>query len=545
MSVAAIKNRSHLLDGLLLYSPVLIAILIMLPRLFSPQFGLLDDGKSIVTAQNIARGDWGFGFDSTESRFRPLYWVSFAFLYNVVGEQPIWFFLLNAIVLCLTIVALIAFLRGLGTNPWQAWLAGLFFALSGAIIENFYTLSKGEWLQVMFIIVSLLAIAGYPAALTQRRKILVVAGSSILLVCAMLSKETSVVMLPISAVWAILGWLWAKRAGSNAPGWRIPYLISSAIAAGVYFFLRFLFTTSAVSTSGYTERYTLTISQLVASMVRWAGWLARDYSYLAIILLLVVILLVLRRGFTQMPLVLDMLVWMGAWVVVYLPWNFMTEYYMLPFAFGAACFAGLVLGESIVWHTFLTKVLAGLAVLLLIISSMNNLTTARIQLAVDSVNSQMMGTLANLPPGSIVYLNIQSANEYTDQIEMQLNARFNRHDLTVELFNPETGIPESCPPGACFIVTPLVDNQPLMTVRMGVFEPTQDSWNIALQNYLGKHSKWVKAQDFNDAFKLLTVDFPRLFCAFIETRAFCATSAPLFDNRLFQYDWVVYRLETP
>ena len=63
MSATTEKKRSHALEMLLLYSPVLIAILVMIPRLLSPQFGLFDDGNSIVTAKKIAHGEWSFPVD--------------------------------------------------------------------------------------------------------------------------------------------------------------------------------------------------------------------------------------------------------------------------------------------------------------------------------------------------------------------------------------------------------------------------------------------------------------------------------------------------
>lgn len=543
MSNTAEKKRSWALEMVLLYSPVLVAILIMLPRLLSPQFGLLDDGKSIITAQDIARGDWGFRFDTTDSRLRPLYWVSFAFLYNLAGEQPVWFFLLNALALCLTVIALISIVRKLGANPWQAWLAGLFFAFSGAVIENFYTLSKGEWLQVLFIAVSLVVITRYSSASQYRQKILLIAGASLMLLLSMLTKETSVVMFLISAVWAFLGWLWVGRSATKIQSWRISYLISSIMATVVYFLLRYIFTSNAVSTSGYTERYTFTLAQLISSGIRWAGWLARDYSYLALIVLLGVILLVLRRGFAQMQIAVDMLVWMAAWIVVYLPWNFMTEYYMLPFTFGAAVLAGLVLGEETVWRSRLTRAIGALVVILFAITAINNITSARIQLAVDSVNSQMLEELSKLPRNASVFINIQSRNEYTDQIKMQLGARFHRSDLDIELFNPNTGLPDSCLPGACYIITPAVLNQPLLTVRMGVFEPTQVGWNNSLREFLSEQKDWKEEIQLGHSFAMLTVDFPRLFCTFVDTRAFCSTPAPFVDMRRFQYEWTFYKFQ--
>ena len=34
--------------GFLLFSPVVVAFFVMLPRLLSPQFGLLDDGRTLI-----------------------------------------------------------------------------------------------------------------------------------------------------------------------------------------------------------------------------------------------------------------------------------------------------------------------------------------------------------------------------------------------------------------------------------------------------------------------------------------------------------------
>lgn len=545
MSAAAVKKYSHVLELILLYSPVLVAVLVMLPRLLSPQFGLFDDGKSIITAQDIVKGDWGFRFDVTDARFRPLYWLSFAFLYYLVGEQPVWFFLLNTLVLCLTVAALIAFLRKQGANPWQVWLAGLLFVVSGATVENFFTLSKGEWLQVMFIASSLFVVTVYSPASVLWYKVLVVSSASLLLLCGTLSKETSVVILPVSATWVAFGWLWARRTSISLLTWRIPYLISSAVAVSVYFLSRFIFISSAASTSGYTERYHFTVSQFVSSAIRWSGWLVRDHSYVFVMMLLLIILLISRRSFSQMQLAVDMFVWMAVWIVVYLPWNFMTEYYMLPFAFGAAIFAGLVLGENVVWRTPVTKILAALSVLLIAVSIINNVTTARIQLAVDNSNARLMSALAALPAGSGVYLNIQSANEYTDQIKMQLTTRFGREDIVVDLFQPGMGGDKACPKNACYVVSPWVHNQPLLTVRMGVHEPTQVEWNKTLQDYMGESAGWSEVQSISRSFPMLAVDFPRLFCALIETRAFCSTPSPFIDTRSFQYGWTIYEMERP
>jgi hypothetical protein len=73
---------------------------------------------------------------------------------------------------------------------------------------------------------------------------------------------------------------------------------------------------------------------------------------------------------------------------------------------------------------------------------------------------------------------------------MQLDARFERDDLSVQLFDPGSELPEVCQPEDCFIVTPFIKNQPLLTVRMGVHEPTQENWNDSLMTFLNNHSGW-------------------------------------------------------
>ena len=545
MQPVSAKRRSHNLDLFLLYSPVLVAVLVMLPRLFSPQFGLLDDGKSIITAQNLVSGDGTFLFDVNDSRFRPIYWLSFAALYLSVGESVFWYFLLNTAVLCIATAALMTFSRRLGLTPRQAWMSGILFVLSGSVIENFYTLSKGEWLQVMFIALSLLVITAYATLPSKKRRIGIVSGSALLLLFAMGSKETSVIILPVALAWFTVAWVWSRISRTDRIGWRGGYLLSSIFACLVYLTLRLAFTTSAVETSGYTERFVISIGQLIASGIRWAGWLMRDYLYLVTLFLVLGIVIIRRRKTSYMQVIAETLVWMIVWVAVYLPWNFMTEYYMLPFAFGAAIFAGCVLGDVTIWRDRITRWMGGLSVGLIIITLINNYTSAGIQLTVDLINDRLLTTISRLPFGSLVLINIQSQNEYTDQIQMQLDARFWREDLEFHLFNPAVVLPPACQPRNCFIVTPVVENQPLLTVRMGVYEPTQKGWNDSLTAYLADHPVWTEFDSILGSMRMLAVDLPRLFCAVIETRSFCATPSPLLDTRSFHYGWIVYRLEAP
>jgi hypothetical protein len=56
-----------------MYTPVLLAILFMLPRLLLARFELFDDARTLITADKISRGIWYTYPDNMEGRFRPIH----------------------------------------------------------------------------------------------------------------------------------------------------------------------------------------------------------------------------------------------------------------------------------------------------------------------------------------------------------------------------------------------------------------------------------------------------------------------------------------
>ena len=137
------KNLEKLLKGWLFYLPLILCVLLMLPRLLSPQFGLFDDGKTIIAAKEMAKNLSYFTFEADEGRFRPIYWLYFSTLNWIFGENPFWFFLGNTVLLVIATWLLMVFTQMVTGRRTQTWIAGLFFVLSGPVIENYYTLSKG------------------------------------------------------------------------------------------------------------------------------------------------------------------------------------------------------------------------------------------------------------------------------------------------------------------------------------------------------------------------------------------------------------------
>ena len=230
MSAAAVKKYSHVLELILLYSPVLVAVLVMLPRLLSPQFGLFDDGRGLVTLDKfINYGVWDMSVDILEGRYRPMYWLWFGLFYKLAGDNPLWFFFGNMCALASAVAGIIflvfratlsrraAFLSGLSSRPCKPRHRKLLHAF------------KGETLQAAMLVLSLVVIRFFKDDLKTGTKLLLIASSAIILLLAHTSKETSIVVLPIALTWYMAAHFLFKGNGNFAERavYRGAYLLSA------------------------------------------------------------------------------------------------------------------------------------------------------------------------------------------------------------------------------------------------------------------------------------------------------------------------------
>jgi hypothetical protein len=94
------------------------------------------------------------------------------------------------------------------------------------------------------------------------------------------------------------------------------------------------------------------------------------------------------------------------------------------------------------------------------------------------------------------------------------------------------------------MITPVVNNQPILAVRMGVVEPTQKIWVSVLENYLAQED-WQQVSSSEYTFPLMIFDFSRVFCPLLKGQNFCERDAPLLDTRTFSYGWRIYSLYIP
>jgi hypothetical protein len=561
MTLAKSVTYRRLRETLLLYAPLLAGILVMLPRLASPQFGMLDDGIILLMAEK-ARDNWLVAFrfspelerfflENQGGRFLPLFWLYHTLVYRLIGPDPWRAFLGQTLLLMALTAGLIGLVRARGGSKLQAGVAGLFFVLSGPIIENFYTMGKTEPIQLAWLGVSLIALLpfGRVRAGWAKAGLLLLSSGAVLL--AMLIKETTVVLIPISLAWLGLGWLKQPgRAGRPRPA-RWAYVVAASLPVGLFFWLRAFFVPVSLGQGSNTSAYRLAWSTILITASQEVGWLLRDFIFLGPLLGFMLLLALLKKQ-RQGLFILETLVWLGGWLAIYLPWQLALEYYLLPVAAGAAVLGGIGVGQCLAYLRPVDRPaglrrLAGLCLLLALapwpLLLANNYSNGRLQLALDAANADFLDFVATLPPDSRVLLNLPRINEYVIKTEPLLAITRHRADLTIDYFEFQTPSPAQ-PQLIYYVAAPYLTNQSLPAVRVALTEWGARLWNEALLDFLQPQPDLVFTT--GRSFRLLDFGLQQLSCPFFRWAGleglFCFLDQPVLDRRVLTYGWQLYRV---
>ncbi|HTS17799.1 MAG TPA: hypothetical protein VMP11_09520 [Verrucomicrobiae bacterium] len=545
LELGAEEGRSSWWAEFLTFSPVWLALVIMLPRLLQPHFGLLDDGVTLSASQGVGGWTLPFHMSGDTGRFCPVYWAYYRAIYKIVGARPLLFFGAQCVLLAATVAGLIHFGRLVGASRFQAGTAGLFFVVSGPVIENFYTISKAEPIQVLLLLCSLI-LAEYCARQGALKRqigfVLVIAG---MLLMANGAKETSLVMIPISmALLAVT--LVRKRWRREGPPVRdsILFVFATLVAGMAFLLLRKHFSTSSIASGSYTKAYSLV--NVHDSAWRLLAWLIRDFPQL-LPLGVVAGLSYKQRNLSQSRLLWLSVIWMLFWMGIFAPWHSCLEYYLLPFAMGSALFFGLTVAEGIDMLSQpgkgIPRVVAAIcmvvAVWLTQFTVINNITNARVQLNVDRVNSKLVRFLAGLPVDSRVLINLLEPNEYTYEVGVHLRDLNRRPDLHVDYFRFQTATPTE-PTTTYYVASPLMTNQLLPSVRVAVDESTANVMTECLAGFLGETDPLVYHSQA--AFPLLDIGFQRILCGLGVDGLDCGVPRAFVEGRTFLYGWQVHRV---
>lgn len=529
--------------------PVL-SFAIMAPRLRHATFGLFDDARTLQFGSRVLAGDWLASVEAGAGRLRPIYWAYYALLKGIVGNSPEFFFLGNAILLFLTtlLLGLVAFL--LLHNQPLAILAQALFLMSGPVVENAYTLSKPELLQSVWLLVSLLIIARTSLA-TRGSRLASASMASLAVLLAGLTKEKAPLVSVVAAVWVARAWGFERIGLETGSGVRrrLLYLAASVFGAALTLGLQRLAGSMANLQVGYGSGLSLTDLELIRSNAAiWADWLLRDYLYLPFLVVPGLALAVARRSWREFGLQLDLLMWMAAWLAVYLPWQFTPEYYLLPLALGAAILGAVSVQVILGWmaagrlRKTIGAVAFGTAALFLALTLPNNITNGQVQLAMDRANSDLLEHIVqSLPAGSVLLINIQEPNEFVGLIPVWLNDLLDRPDIQVDHVRFQDIDSEYGPGRAIFIASPSLENQFYPSVRLGVYESSSNAWNESLEEAWG--DDLVKTYETWYRFRSLAIDASCIFHPLLRGFSFCQRPDSPVDTRRFGYGWVLYRYE--
>ena len=409
------QEKSKARQQLILLIPFIVVTLVMLPRLISPQFGLLDDARMLTQTEIISQGDFSMSHDIQAGRFRPIHWLYYTLIYALAGQHPLWYFLGNLILFFILLYELIVILRKMAFADWQILLASLIFIFSMPVIENYYTLGKGEPLQLVFILLSLLIFDTFRT--TKKKSLQWIYFSLSLLgsLLAIMVKETAIIMAPIAGLWVIYTFVKQKTFSKEERRSYLLYLIALIGSVLLYFIIRTMGGGTELTSGTYTQQYSFTFASLVEKILRWMT-LFGFYFHFLFPLGIAFIILLLKKGRLNAKTNFALFRWLGwilGWVIVLLPWQYAEAYYLLPFSLGISVVIGLLspslfkaIQTSKTSLKWILVALASLGSILLISVLPNYYTNARIQLAFDKANQEML-TFAkeNIPENGNTFIN--------------------------------------------------------------------------------------------------------------------------------------------
>jgi hypothetical protein len=535
------KSDSRLKTALL-YSPLLLCAGIMLPRLLSPHFGFFDDGVVLTAAQRVWTGQWHIFDDAYDGRLRPVYWLFYALVYRVFGQNPFWFFFCNLLLFLGITFCLIRLALTLGLNRKAAWATGFTFAVAGPVLENIYTISKPELLQGLLILLVLLTCSLYTRQIARLWKIALFLMSACLVFLACATKETAILLAPAALISLLVNWFWfriTKRPEHPSISRRLAFWWVALTGVLGYLIFHSLYLRGGLASSGYAAQFNFNLDWLIPKIRLWVDWLLRDYLYLVPIGVISLLVVLRKSNRDSLPLLVEGLAWFALWLGVYIPWAFTQEYYLFPLALGSAVLCGLFfsLTLELLQSTPLARFLAWaglvLSVLLLLLTLPSQITNARLQLAIDRANADMLTyVVKHAHPGSTVWMNINPPNEYVSEFIIWVNQLEDRPDLKVDYFQSQSLAEAQAQGGEVWIVSPFMENQFYPSVRVGMSE--------TLDQYLAGRGETL--DEIRQSFPSSNFDPLRSFCPLARSIAYCKVPNAPLDRRVFAYGWRVIRI---
>ncbi len=192
-------------------------VLFFFRQLKYPAFNLIDDGYSLFIAhelhQDYSLDNWQENLVEKEvakGRLRPGYYLYYYLVFLAGGEEPLMYWVAQAATLFGVLVLVYYFVKEATDNQKAAIVSALIALLFPSLIENFLRLGPAESRQILWLLLSMFFILKVLKRKTQ------VFWHSFLAVLfyfwALLTKETSILALPMLLLLPLANWLtsWKK-----------------------------------------------------------------------------------------------------------------------------------------------------------------------------------------------------------------------------------------------------------------------------------------------------------------------------------------------
>ena len=542
------NQQSKTKNLILTILPLFIAIIVMIPRLISPQFGFFDDGRMLVEVNKIFQNNFSMGYDVQAGRFRPMYWLYYSCIYALAGQKPFWFFIGHLIIFQFIIVEIRLLMKQMKATNWQIFTTSMVFIFSMPIVENFYTFSKGEPLQLIFTLASVIFLGYLKNPRQKKIHWLCIIFSFLSILLAMMVKETTIIMVPIAVIWT--GYVYLKRNDYSKKCRQayLIYLVTAILATILCFILRTEWGLSSVLGGTYTNRYALNFMSLLPKFARWLTLFAHYFHYLLPFAGIALIsIFKTKLNDSQRLNLFNWGIWALLWLAVLIPWEYAEVYYLLPLSLGLSFIIGLLLSsitesflQSGKWIRGVLISLSVLSVILFLATLPTYRTHARIQIIFDKINHQML-TFANevIPANGAVYTCIDNQNEYVEHISHFLITQYGRANISYNFIDLNT-LENLRHASKGIILMPKIKNQPNLLVRAGVEEEFTMAWNDTVLEVMGDQFTLMKT--IEEDFRIININLPILLCSILGERGFCENPDPIIDVRWFSYGWEVYQI---
>lgn len=547
-------------DLFLLGSLGILGVLVMLPRILSAQFGLLDDAVLLLNAQ-LFLDDVSYAWYQFQraGRFLPTVTLVRGIIFAWAGFDPQSWYLVMTFMLIVICFMLYCIVRSYRFHRVQAVLTVLFFVASPSLIESFYTLSKSEVYLLLFVASAILFALVYPSWRGKAARVLLAALIFLLLLLGFGTKETTLVLPLLFFAWYLFSRAYSRKYEGFHEFVQSDGILlgASLISCLVYWSLRSY--VGIGSSSAYSANYQLfDLEKILFNFKAFLGWVMRDYLYL---LLAGIALLAMRslRDVRTTFFAARWLIWVGAWAGILLPWNYVA-YYLLPFSFGSAVFSGVILGRMLTFlqpevlsktnpdarprpirsgaaHRTALAAFCIIALLSILPSAFNAAAYGTEQLMYDRANWQFLEQLTRLPKNSRLFLNLPPHHEYFIETKRYARSILNRGDLRIEALQP----PMTLTAGpAVYVASPVFPSQVLPQVRALNSPDIVES-----RRHLGalfQNSKLI----YSDTIKrpLIDIGFHRLLSSLRIGDMIGFSKRTVFVFTTLEYGWEIWKYPT-